>query len=472
MAERATMTSMEPRQRVGGAPGGKGEAAFRAAVRFGLGPRPGELERIRSAGPRDWLRAQLAAPPVRPPELAGLAESATTIADIARFERRRRMSAMDPDDPTSFVAKLRTEMLPQFHARIRAAVNSDRPFVERLVRFWSNHFTVSTAGARRSIATSCVAYEQEAIRARLGGSFGDMLTTVVGHPVMLLYLENERSVDPESGMAGKGDRGLNENLAREILELHTLGVDGGYDQDDVIALARLVSGWSVAGPDAQEAEPGTFLFRAQGHAPGTRYLLGRRYPDTGLERGRKALRDLALHPSTARHLARKLAVHFVADDPPEAAVAHLERVWRATGGDLPSVHGALLEIPGILEAPEPRIRAPEEFMLAALRGLDLPELAPELLAPLRRMGQFPFQAPSPAGWPDDSAHWAGPNALRQRIEWAHELGVRVGSRRDPTRTMAHMLPPDAIAVREAVRAAESARQGLALLVGSPAFQWR
>jgi len=273
-------------------------------------------------------------------------------------------------------------------------------------------------------------------------------------------------------MGRKEDRGLNENLAREILELHTLGVDGGYDQDDVIALARLISGWSVAGPGAEGAGPGGFLFRAEGHAQGTRYLLGRRYPDPGLERGRKALRDLALHPSTARHLARKLAVHFLADDPTEEVVAHLERVWRETGGDLPSVHGALLEIPGILDAPTPRIRGPEDFMLAALRGLDLPELSTELLAPLRRMGQFPFQAPSPAGWPDDSEHWAGPNALRQRIEWAHELGIRVGSRRDPTRAMEHMLPPEALAAREAVVAAESARQGLALLVGSPAFQWR
>lgn len=467
---------------------------FRAASHFGLGPRPGELETVAGLGPRQWLRAQLAEGLPVPDAVAAIPPSSATLTDMREHERRRAMmraaaaaaadDAADTDDASrDTVAKVLAEMVPQLGARLRAAVETPAPFRERLVHFWSNHFTVSTAGARQRIATSCVGFENEAIRPSLDGRFDAMLLRVARHPVMLLYLDNAGSISPESPVGRRAGRGLNENLAREILELHSLGVNGGYGQRDVEALARLISGWSVAGPDdagaaagapgAGSGMPGTFRFRKAGHAPGPVTLLGRDYPQPGLARGEAALADLANHPATAAHLARKLAVHFVADRPEPSAVAHIEGVWRETNGHLPSVHAALIDLPGVLEGPATKLRSPWEFMIAALRGLDVPQV-PErsVLGSLRTLGQFPFQAPSPAGWPDALEDWGSPNALLQRVDWAHQLAVRVGSLRKPAAQAAFMLPPDADAAHDAVAAAESAEQGLALLVGAPAFQWR
>ncbi|HSG90889.1 MAG TPA: DUF1800 domain-containing protein [Pseudomonadales bacterium] len=447
------------------------DPVFRAASHFGLGPRPGELARIARRGARRWLLDQLAAGVPQPAALDAIAPSAETLADMFAFERRRTEAGAKP--VASYLDKLRAEMLPQLASRVAAAAGTRAPFRERLVHFWSNHFTVSTVGAQRRIATSCVAYENEAIRARLDGSFAHMLRAVVQHPVMLVYLDNAQSMGPRSPLGRNRQRGLNENLAREILELHTLGVDGGYGQDDVAALARIISGWTVADGVRIPAPAGGFHFLAAGHEPGPQVLLGRTYDQAGVAQGEAALADLARHPSTVRFLARKLAVHFVADRPDEAVVAHLEGVWRDSDGHLPTVHAALVDLPGSLDGVRTKVRSPSEFMIAALRGLDLPRLSDEaVLGGLRMLGQFPFQAPSPAGWPDAGDHWASPNALLQRIDWASQVGVRVGSARDPEALADFMLPADDVATRQAIVGAESPAQGLALLLGAPAFQWR
>lgn len=490
------------------------DPVHRAASHFGLGPSPGEREAIARLGPRRWLLDQLQPGLPLPPGLAAIPSSAASLTDMAEFERERaQMRTMNPvpapaassaadrepanpalagpdasmaageqtaaqspamaEPVPTLLDKLRTEMLPQLAARSRAAVRTQTPFRERLVRFWSNHFTVSTAGARRRIATSCVGFENEAVRAHLDGSFAQLLRAVARHPVMLLYLENAGSVGPDSKLGRRTGRGLNENLARELMELHTLGVDGGQDQDDVIALARMISGWSVADGHRRDAAAGTFRFLAAGHEPGAQRLLGRSYRQRGLAQGEAALDALARHPATIRFLSHKLAVHFVADMPDKAAVARIEAAWRAADGHLPSIHAALVDLPGALDGPATKVRSADEFVVAALRGLDLPQVPDDgLIVALAVLGQFPFQAPSPAGWPDTAEHWASPNALLQRIDWAQQLAERIGSWRDPRQLAEFMLPRDDDATRAAVAAAQSPAQGLALLLGAPRFQWR
>ena len=450
-------------------------AAFRASSHFGLGPRPGEIEAIEALGAEDWLARQLVGRPL-PAALAELAPSHVTLSEMLAFQRSRSMMRQDNEGPAlSALDYVRSTMLPQFESRLDAAVASEDGFRERLVAFWSNHFTVSTAGARMLIASSCVAYENEAIRARLDGSFAGMLRAVVQHPVMLAYMDNLDSFAANSELGRARGRGVNENLAREVLELHTLGVGGGYDHRDMRGLAALLSGWRM-GRDGDDS--GRFRFRHEGHDSAAVELLGRRYEKPGLQRGEAALDDLARHPSTARFLATKLARHFGGEPVDQRVVEAIVRAFVATDGDLPSIHRTLIEQLLDVGVKQQKMRTPNDFLVAALRGLDfagaLREPSHELnrLETLAAMGQFPFQAPSPAGWPDSVEHWGAPTALLQRIDWAHGVAARLGSRVRPTALAGFMLPPWAEGSRRAVAAAESSAQGLTLLLAAPEFQWR
>ncbi len=343
------------------------------------------------------------------------------------------------------------------------------------MHFWSNHFTVSTAGGKRLIATSCTAYEAETVRNHLDGYFTDMLIAVEQHPVMLAYLDNLQSLGPNSPAGRRrSKRGLNENLAREILELHTLGVDGGYSQEDVASLARIITGWTVANGRRIPGEPGRFVFMSAMHEPGTHRLLGKAYAEDGVRQGERALTDLAAHPSTARFIATKLVRHFVADEPPAAAVEHVAKVFRDTDGHLPSVHASLLDLDESWEPQWRKLKTPNELVVSALRGLDLPDFAPKpLLGSLKLLNQYPFTAPAPAGWPDSAEHWGSPNALLQRIDWSTQVGERIGSVREPLTLLAHMSRPgNRDGLRQSVARAASASQGIALLLGGPDFQWR
>ncbi len=222
-------------------------------------------------------------------------------------------------------------------ARFDEAANARIGFVERLVWFWSNHFCISAD----KIVAMAGAYEREAIRPHVLGRFAEMLQAVESHPAMLFYLDNVQSMGPDSVAGINRDKGLNENLARETLELHTLGVRSGYAQTDVTNFAKVLTGWTWIQP-AEPVYGGEFSFVERMHERGDQTVLGKRYPDTGVEQGRAVLADLARHPATARHMAQKLAAHFVADEPPPSLVAKLEKTFRDTDGSLKEVAKSLV----------------------------------------------------------------------------------------------------------------------------------
>ena len=310
-----------------------------------------------------------------------------------------------------------------------------------------------------------------------------MLLAASSHPAMLMYLDNHLSVRkgwPARRVARSAafppPTGLNENLAREILELHTLGVDGGYTQADVTEFACVLTGWT-AHPIMNVPAAGApgFVFDPERHEPGPKTLLGRTYAEEGQAQGEAVLRDLAAHPATARHLALKLARHFIADDPPAGAVARIEGAFRDSGGHLPAVYGALLECPEAWERPLAKLKTPIEYVVSALRALPAARGArPEALYfALRGLGQRPFFASSPQGWADSADAWAGADALWKRIEWSGVLAARLGSSIDP-RGLARESYGAALGERTrlAIERAESRQQGLALWLASPEFQRR
>lgn len=459
---------------------------YQACVRFGQGASAKDSRAI-GDDPRGWLTQQLrprkavAAVPAQP--------SAQVLrANLGAFMRRRELQreAAGRDEAVAEVEleqqayrrQARRTVLTQVADRFDHAVTTHQPFFERLVHFYSNHFTVSQQGKPQLIG-ACLGYENEAIRTALGGHFADMLVNVVSHPVMLVYLDNAQSAGPNSRAGRRRNLGLNENLAREILELHTLGVAGGYDQDDVRGLAKIITGWTVGNQRTQRfgGEPGKFVFVDLMHEPGKHRLLGKAYAEDGVRQGRDALHDLARHPATAEHLATKLARHFIADQPPAAAVAALKQTYLDSDGHLPTLHKKLVTLPAAWQADHRKLKNPHDLLVSAVRGLDLPSSGVVarrgVVEGLRTMNHVPFTAPSPAGWPDLVDHWGSPNALRQRVEWGVAAGARTGATSESVgRALQHLLPASAEDVALAARRAESPAQAMGLLLASPDFQWR
>lgn len=315
------------------------------------------------------------------------------------------------------------------------------------------------------------AFEREAIRPNVAEKFVDMLMAVVKHPTMQLYLDNVASVGPHSEFGLRRNKGLNENLAREIMELHTLGVDGGYNQDDVREFAKILTGWSVA--NLRYLSPGRFAFDRARHEPGDKRLLGKTYDRESVEDGEAALRALAAHPSTARFIATKLARHFVADDPPQSAIRRLQHVFQQTGGDLGAVSKALVDLPEVWRTPLPKVKSPNELIISALRLIGRPDRAKRVMRTLRLLGQRTFSAPSPAGWPDIAENWLHPEAMIRRIVFLSDLARIYGRGRDPEALMDAVAGPMASnETAQTVRRAASAAEAVALLMISPEFQRR
>ena len=308
---------------------------------------------------------------------------------------------------------------------------ADCGFAERLVVFWSNHFCISAnkGGLARMWAGS---FEREAIRPHVLGRFGDMLKAVEQHPAMLFFLDNQHSLGPESRAGQNRKRGLNENLAREIMELHTLGVGGGYSQDDVTSLARIITGWTYAGRQGQLGAPGTFVFNANAHQPGAQRLLGKNYENTGVAQGEAALADLARHPSTAKFIATKFARHFVADDPPPALVARLRDVFGKSDGDLKALAIALLDSDEAWQTPMTKMRSPYEFLVATgrLLGRD-PGRSGRYLGGLNVLGQPLWSPAGPNGFPDSNAAWAAPEGMKLRLDISAQLARGSAKHRSP-----------------------------------------
>jgi uncharacterized protein (DUF1800 family) len=474
-----------------------------AANRFGLGARPGEIGRM-ADDPRGALRSQLqgGAPLIHN---AGLLDTATVLsrAGELRAERRerRRAGASGTEDSNSSAgpnasntpivpaaarelsALFRGLYVDEVGARLRAAVLSERSFVERLVHFWSNHFAISVD--KLAVLGVAGAFEREAIRPHVLGSFHDLLMAVEQHPAMLLYLDNYQSVGPNSTLARFRSRqpdarmtkvGINENLAREILELHTLGVDGGYTQADVTEFAKVITGWSIGGGEGRlrGGEPGRFYFREGLHEPGARTLLGQRYDDAGLAQGASVLRDLARSKATARHVSTKLARHFIADDPPAAAVDRVSRVFLSTDGDLPSVYRALIDLPEAWTQPIAKFKTPVDYIHSSYRALELPVPdGPKALGAFELLGQRVYSPGSPAGWPDRSVDWDGSSSLMKRLEWADQVGQRVGSLINISERVPQALGAVASEhTRTAIARAESGAQAVTLLLACPEFMRR
>lgn len=358
-------------------------------------------------------------------------------------------------------------------ARTRLALEAETGLGERMVSFWSNHFCI---GATKSNMTRIMAgaFEREAIRPHVFGRFEDMLVAAESHPAMLDFLDNRLSIGPSSPAGKRRGRGLNENLAREIMELHTLGVSGGYAQVDVTNLARIITGWTVVGREAVLGFPGSFAFNAGLHEPGAPAMLGKHYGQPGKAQGLAAFSDLANHPATADFIALKLVRHFVADDPPAVLVRDLSAEFRRTEGDLAAVSRALIGS-NAAWTPEPsKIRSPQEFLIAAFRALGRKPDFGQIVGPLNAMGQ-PFWQPSgPNGYPDTNAAWASPEGIKTRIDVAAGWGRQAaGTVPDPRALTEDILGPLLSAeTRQAVARADSKPQALALLLMSPEFQRR
>lgn len=463
------------------------DSATQAAIatsRYGFGARAGELA---TAGhdPRGWLLAQLRTPYRAPRELDTLASGREI---LATFLAARATRAAQRDRLKQAAEGVRAHLLPHYlaqaTARTRIAITSDGSFRERLVHFWSNHFAVSidkpiclgTAGS----------LENEAIRPRIDGRFVDLLLSVERHPAMITYLDNQHSTGPNSELGARvaprsrgpaqGRHGLNENLAREILELHTLGVGSGYTQADVTSFAAVISGWSIGGGEGRfaDGEPGAFIFRPALHEPGSKTVFGRHYADAGIAQGQAVLNDLAAHPATARHLATKLARHFVADEPPAVLIDRLARAYGSSDGHLPTVYDALVSWDGAWQREPQKFKQPQEFVYSALRALEVTAHEPKaLLAPFEVLGQRHWSPGSPAGWPDRQADWDGADALMKRVEWSVALADRLGDAHSAIAAADLALGPLASAhTRRSIDNAASGSQGLALLLMSPEFQRR
>lgn len=425
--------------------------AAHAAIRFGLGARP---EAPVPADPRAWLAAQ-----IRPlPEAPG-----PSLADAAAARHERRADPM-----SRAVAELFRAEAVAWSARMLTA---EAPFAERWANFWANHLTTS----RRAGLTTTVLghYQRTAIRAHAFGRFDEMLLAAYRHPAMLFYLDQANSVGPDSPAGQRRGRGLNENLARECLELHTVTPAAGYGQEDVTSLARILTGWST-GRGAALDEPDGFLFRPRAHEPGGKRLMGQDVPE-GEEGGAQALRFLANHPSTHHALAVKLTRHFVADVPPRPAVARIEAALRDSGGDLAAAAHAVIAAPEA-QAPLRKLRSGQDYAIAVIRALGLgAEGAPLLLGAMARLNQPLWAAPAPIGWSDEAGEWAAPEQLMRRVDWANEVAGRAAASGmvEPAVLGETLLGPLAHAETSlAARRAGSVREGILLLLASPEAQRR
>ncbi len=434
-----------------------GALAAHALARFGFGAGPGDLDTVRT-DPRGWVESQLTPRPL-PALLAGHQGSAPRVADMAAA--RKAKGEVEEMARKQARERYRDDIV----LRTRLAIGSDAPFQERLVQFWSNHFTVSTQ--RPVIAPLGLAYEMEAIRPHILGHFRDMARACILHPAMLIYLDNAQSIGPDSQAGQKRDRGLNENLGREALELHLLGVDGGYHQDDVRAMALVLTGWTL------DEERGIASFNARRHQPGEKVLMGQRIPESGISEAAAAIDMLCAHPATATHVAQKLARHFIADDPPPAAVEALAKSFRDSHGDLAQVTRTLVRMEAAWAQPLAKMRSPNDFITATLRGTAVEMPDDRLVNAMKLLGQMPFAAPSPAGWPDKAADWTGPDAILRRIDWSLAFGQRVGPKLDAS-SLVHTALGDLAddGLRQAVARAPSPAEALGLVLSSPAFQRR
>jgi uncharacterized protein (DUF1800 family) len=454
-----------------------------ALNRFGLGARPDEPL---PTDPKRWLLAQFDNYQPLPPAWAAQPSSASLVVGYGELQRAVRDATASSELAArqKLGAEVRDRYRSAVDARVASALVTPAPFGERLVHFWANHFAVSIE--KPTLGSLAGSFEAEAIRPYVFGRFEDMLLAVERHPAMLFYLDQVRSIGPDSvggrraaSVDPERRRGLNENLAREVLELHTLGVRSGYSQADVTELARALTGWSVGastGPYAARpgAAAGQFAFQPMLHEPGARAVLGERYEASGEAQAQAILRNLAAAPATARHIATKLSRHFTGDEPAPALVDLLADAFVRGRGDLPVVYRALIDSPEAWDPAPAKFKTPWEWTLSSLRGLGWRDTRGQQLAPmLAQLGQPAWRPGSPAGYDDIGASWAAPDALMRRIELAQRLAALAGSSVD-ARALGPQLLPAGLGEATAltIARAESPETAVALLLVSPEFMRR
>ncbi|QZD89197.1 DUF1800 domain-containing protein [Qipengyuania aurantiaca] len=454
-----------------------------ALNRFGLGYRRGDAL---PSDPRAWLVRQIEAYRPSPSEVAGRAIGAKAVRRAVEATYTFRSMRDEAE------GKERSLLLKERRKAVRASVNgdiairarlafaTDTPFMERMVHFWANHFAVSSD--KSQVPMLLAPYEFGAVRPHVNGFFVDLLKAAALHPAMLAYLDQFRSLGPSSSAAKyrtrkrQSKRGFNENLGREILELHTLGVDGGYSQNDVTELALALTGWTIEGiPYADKAVPqgrGASFFDWF-HQPGQRIVLGRRYIDNGAGQAIAILEDLARHPSTALFVAEKLARHFAGDAPPKALVERLSSTFTKTDGHLPSVYLSLIDSQECWEPGPVKFRQPWEWAIAMLRaGGEVSQIDGNFAGMMRALGQEVWKPRSPAGWDDREGGWAAPSSLLRRVEAAERFAAEM--RLEDTRALAEAMFPGSLSesTMQTIRWAESNEMGFALLLVSPEMMRR
>ena len=472
-----------------------------AAHRFGLGePTLNALQ----SDPQAWLLAQIGPADVARGEALPTTDQA--VAHVTAEAENRRLAKNPPPGMTAeqvLAGHYRDVIAADVRSRFVTAALTQRPFAERLTWFWANHFTVSlTKGTVRGLVG---AFERDAIRPFIAGSFEQLLVATTTHPAMLRYLDNNQSAGPNSILAQRAARraqnqaasadmleprrsiGLNENLAREVLELHTLGATngraeqlGGYRQADVTAFASVLTGWRVG-----QQNDAIQRFDSAWHEPGRKVVLGKTYEE-GPDALRAVLHGLAEHPATARFIATKLARHFIADQPPPAVIERLTAAYLRSHGQLAQVYRELIRSPEAWTSQAVKLKTPEEFVVSTVRLLapstgqdDGPSnskgrgLLSNAAGAVSGLGQRPHTPPSPAGWPDTAEDWLGPEAVWQRMEWATRVADRVGRTLDARALAAGSLGSQlSEATRLQIERAADGPQALALLLMSPEFQRR
>lgn len=443
------------------------EASLLELIRFGYGPKgsggiaPGGVD-------ADRLLAQLASPDPGRDRLArpGLAPRLALLA-ATRTER----DAFKAGGPRTNVALKALQQMQREDTLswVPEAAAADQGFRERLVNFWANRLTV--ASTRGDLVYMISPFRDEAVRPHVTGRFADMLLASVWHPAMLLYLDQARSVGPASRYGLRRRVGLNENFARELLELHSMAT--GYTQADVTEAARLLAGLTVGAEGSS--------FDAERAEPGQKHILGTSYGEGAAEIAR-FVEDLAMRPETAASLSRALAGHFLSDIPPEGLVEKMARAYVRSGGDLLTVYRTLAEDPASADPVLQKIRAPHEFVVASLRAFDQTGAISDPAAPkggvraeaaLDQMGQPVFRPKGPDGWPDTAREWISPPYMVARLDWAERLARLFAERAEPValaeRLLGALAHPDTLL---AVAQAEQRWEGVAVLLGSPDFMRR
>ena len=473
----------------------KMSSAAIALNRFGLGA---QAQNALPADPKKWLIDQLLVYEAKPAAWATQANTKALLADIAAQKlKKAQFDEVAKKAANKRIAdEARSEYFSAVNRRVDSALTTNTPFVERLVHFWANHFAISADKA--GLNDLAGAYELEAIRPHVLGNFKDMLFAVEKHPAMLIYLDQTKSVGPNSKSGRFSQkktpdklRGLNENLAREILELHTLGVRGGYSQNDVTEFARAMTGWRVdegksnqapmqnksnTGKKIKDIDSPTpsingFVFQPAVHEPGSRTILGKTYAQSGIEQAEAVLTDLAKHAATATFIATKLARHFVSDNPPASLIDKLSAAYSQNNGNLTAVYTVLINAEESWQPAPAKFKTPWEWLISALRGIGKPDLKNLNIGQmLNQLGQSVWKPRSPAGFDDIAATWAAPNALLRRVEMAQRLAGNMGDKVD-ARALADKLLVGSISAetKTAIERAESATTALALLLVCPEF---